>query len=153
MLIDASTVMIKDDNQYGYKVGENKVMIINKEREELKSLYPVTNSSEHLFRSLFNGKTGISPINQINFLAKNFRFKCDNCSNLCGLSFYLEGEKSNEIDYLKNTIVICENCYKNNDIINSIQKSSLILGNIYNVINPRESKFKLLLFLFIRFIN
>ena len=128
-----------DDNSYGYKLGDNKIILTNKKNEDLQSIYPVSSNSEHLFRSIFNNKTGISPINQLNFLAKNFRFKCQNCSKLCGINFYIE--KSSDNDFLKNAVIICEECYKGDSIIKSISKENLISASIYNVINPRESKY------------
>lgn len=102
-------------------------------------MFPISNCPEHLFRSVFSSKGGVNPINQTNFLAKNYRFKCDECSKLCGLSFYVE-KHSQEEDYLKKTIVICEQCYNENKVPKSINKENLQVSNFYSVVNPRESK-------------
>lgn len=139
VLIDSSALVVKDDNPYGYKIGDNKLVLTNKVNQDLRSLYSISNTTDHLFRSIFNGKSGISPINQINFISRNYRFKCDTCSNLCGFNIYIEDFKDNkDFDFLKNSIVICEDCYSSDNKNSLVDKSKLISSNIYSVLNPNH---------------
>lgn len=118
-------------------MGDNKIILVNSQNEEIKPLYLIGNCGEHLFRSLFNPKANvISPLNQLSFLSKHFRLKCDNCANLCEFQFYLEKSSlygKDEIG-LKDSIIVCLNCHKSNNFPLSIDKSSLILGNLYSVL-------------------
>lgn len=139
VLIDSSALVVKEDNPYGYKIGDNKLVLTNKVNQDLRSLYSISNTTDHLFRSIFNGKSGISPINQINFISRNYRFKCDTCSNLCGFNIYIEDFKDNkDFDFLKNSIVICEDCYSSDNKNSLVDKSKLISSNIYSVLNPNH---------------
>lgn len=123
---------------YGYKLGDNKIILVNSVNEEIKPLYLIGSCGEHLFRSLFNQKaSAISPSNQLSFLSKHFRLKCDNCAELCEFQFYLEKSSSTLKDDLglRDSITVCLKCYKSNNFPQSIEKSCLILTNIYSVLS------------------
>lgn len=66
----------------------------------------------------------MNTINQMNFLAKNYRPKCDLCSLLCGIEWYSEKEKEG--------IIVCENCFENSNNPN-FSKENFELTNFYNL--------------------
>ena len=137
ILIDATVLTLKEEDNIGYKLGENKV-ILTKNKIEQRSLHPINNIPEHLFRSVFS-KTNLSQLNHINFLSKNYRFECDNCSNLCGMFFYIE--KKNNEDFLKTNLIICENCLKEGIDIKKYAKDDFTFTSIFYLINSSECKF------------
>jgi hypothetical protein len=64
------------------------VILTKKSGEEIKTLYPNNSTPEMLFRTIFN-KNSQNVLHTMNFLAKNYRPKCDLCSNLCGLDWFI----------------------------------------------------------------
>lgn len=133
----------------GFKVGDNKIVLLNKDKEELRSIYPVNSIPEQLFKSVFT-KSSVSPVNQMNFLAKNYRFKCENCANLCGIFFYLEIKRTEE--FLKSSLVICDDCFKNDQIKESprYSKENFECTSIFNLLNNHECKLLYYLFIIIQ---
>lgn len=123
----------------GLKIGDNKIILTNKEKEELRAAYPINSVPEHLFKSVFS-KNNVSPVNQINFIAKNYRFKCENCGNLCGIFFYLENKGSEE--FLKSSLVICEECFKNDQSqqIPKFNKENFECTSVFNLMNNQDCK-------------
>lgn len=146
--VDASSFIVKDGiPNFGNKIGDNSVVFTNKQGEELRTLYPINSNPENLFRTIFD-KNSINVIHQINFLAKNYRPKCDICSNLCNIDWYMQTSppntglinKENNLSQLKDSLIICENCYEISNFPKGLTKEDFEMANFYNVINPNESK-------------
>lgn len=134
--VDASSFLAKEAiPNFGSKIGDNAV-ILTKEGEDLRTFYPINLNPETLFRSIFN-KNSLSIINQMNFLAKNYRPKCDICSNLCDLDWFMQ---RGDLNINKDTLLICDRCYENDLFPKNLTKESFELANFFNVINPSESK-------------
>ena len=91
--IEASSLVVMENNSNVNKIGNNNVIITNKSGDELATLFPVNNHPENLFKSFLNEKP-VNPSNQVHFLAKNYRPKCDLCDNLCGLDWYITTNKN-----------------------------------------------------------
>ena len=91
--IEASSLVVMENNSNVNKIGNNNVIITNKNGDELTTLFPVNNHPENLFKSFLNEKP-VNPSNQVHFLAKNYRPKCDLCDNLCGLDWYITTNKN-----------------------------------------------------------
>lgn len=101
------------------------------------------NCGEHLFRSLFNQKiSAVSPTNQLWFISKHFRLKCDNCAKLCCFEFYIENstnsQQKNELN-LKESIIICLTCAQLKEFPSSIDKSCLVLSNLFSILSGDKS--------------
>ena len=92
--IEASSLVVMENNSNLNKIGNNNVIITNKNGEELAMLFPINNHPENLFKSFLNGEKSVNPYNQVHFLAKNYRPKCDKCDNLCGLDWYITTNKN-----------------------------------------------------------
>jgi hypothetical protein len=98
-----------------------------------------------LFRSVFN-KNSLSVLNQMNFLAKNYRPKCDICSNLCGMDWYIQNNgdlihKDDPLSSVKDSILICEECFESGNYPKGITKEDFEMANFFNIVNPSESNF------------
>jgi hypothetical protein len=119
---------------FGNKMGENAV-IITKNGEEVKTVYPINNNPENLFRTIFN-KNSLNMLNQMNFLSKNYRPKCDICSKLCDIEWYML--KNCDV---KNMLLICDKCYVGECFTKDFTKDDFELANFFNIINPSESIF------------
>lgn len=143
MLLDVSPFLSKESNKNlgGIKVEESKLTLIDQKMEEVRSVYPIS-GTESIGKLI--GIKGTPIMNQINFLSKNFRFKCDNCRRLCGLDFFIESDKYNQDDYLKTSMVICEECHQQNLVgvpNGEVEKERrFIQANIFNILSPHESK-------------
>ena len=68
--VDASTFLVKEGNNNSTKMGNNNVILTNKAGEEIRTLFPINNHPESLFRSFFNKNNTV--LNQVNFLTKNY---------------------------------------------------------------------------------
>lgn len=118
-----------------------------KNGEELKTLYPITNNSENLFRSIF-AKNNFAVENKINYLEKNYRTKCDFCSNLCDSMFCLKEnyflEENEEIENeslkQKDLLIICETCYTNENFPKDIDKEMFEVSNLGKLLYGIEGK-------------
>lgn len=119
---------------FGSKIGDNAIVLTNKTGEEIKTLYPINNNPENLFRSIFNKNT-LNSTNKMNFIAKNYRLKCDMCNKLCGIEWYLLNKDNHEI---KNLFIVCENCFENNNIPKDLKKEDFEISNIYSILEPNE---------------
>ena len=154
--VDASSFLVKDGiPNFGNKIGDNAVILTNKSGDEIKTLYPVTSTPEILFRSIFN-KNSLSSLNQMNFLAKNYRPKCDVCSNLCGLDFYLQhlaeslsgnilnnipsASEEENLSKVRDSLLICDDCYEQKNFPKGLSKDDFEMANFFNIVNPSESK-------------
>ena len=101
--VDASSFLVKGKflffiileglPNFGNKIGDNSIILTDKSGDEIKTLFPINSTPEMLFRTIFN-KNSQNILNTMNFLAKNYRPKCDFCSNLCGLDWYFSISKS-----------------------------------------------------------
>lgn len=134
---NVNVLIIETTPNMGSKIGENCVVLINNEGEELRTIYPITNTPENLFRSVFN-KNSMSPLNQLNFLAKNYRPKCDMCSNLCGLDFYVHKDENNNL--FKTVLLICEDCLKNSNFPKDLSSDNFEITNVLNIANLNRGK-------------
>jgi hypothetical protein len=125
-------------------------VLTNKTGEEIRTLYPVNSHPENLFRSFFNKNTQ-NAMNQMNFLAKNYRPKCDMCSDLCDIDWYMQTKANsgsgktltniiNNTNSVSDMLLICEGCYENSNFPQGLVKSDFEMANFFNVVNPSESK-------------
>jgi hypothetical protein len=123
--------------------------LTDKQGEELRSLYPINNTPEMLFRNIFN-KNSLSVLNQMSFLAKNYRPKCDICSSLCGIDWYIQAGKElvsnipseeSVMTRLKDSVLVCESCYEKSEFPKGLTKEDFEIANFFNIVNPSESKY------------
>ena len=70
----------------------------------------------------------------MNFLSKNYRPKCDICSKLCDIEWYML-----KISDAKNMLLICEKCYESDNFPKDLTKDDFEIANFFNIINPTES--------------
>lgn len=143
------------------------ITIVN-ETSEIKTVYPVNEKTEentkkksdllssHLspnenlsldssFKIIFN-KNSLDSLGQINFLAKNYRPKCDICKRICNIDWYMLRKQ----DINNESLLICEVCFENEKFPKKIyKKEDFEMANFFNIINPSESIFYLYYFLFI----
>ena len=157
--IDATSLLLKDNNNNNTnKIGNNNIIIVNNINNqnnqnnsnnsnennnsipETRTLYPINNHPESMFRSFFNKNSNMVN-HQINFLTKNYRPKCDLCMNLCDLDWYITKESA--IKNLNNnnnnsSFLICENCYEKNLFPNDLKKDDFELSNIFNIFEPNS---------------
>jgi hypothetical protein len=120
------------------------VILTDKQGEELRTLYPINNTPEMLFRSIFN-KNSLSVLNQMSFLAKNYRPKCDMCGNLCGMDWFIHSSKElantgDDLQKIRDSILICEGCYESRSFPKGVVKEDFEMANFFNIVNPSESK-------------
>ena len=142
--IDAVYLLEKESNNSTNKVGNNNVILTNKNKEEIRTLYPIHNHKENLYRNFFS-ENQLLINNQINFLTKNYRPKCDLCTNLCDIDWYILRENHpSEIDDIykqqesKNMMLICDNCYEKGDFPLGLSKEDFELSNVYNIFVPND---------------
>ena len=102
---------------------------------EIKPLFPINNTPENLFRSIFN-KNSMNVLNQMNFLSKNYRPKCDFCLSLCALDFYMQ--KTNTEN--EKNLIICSLCYNKDNFFQDLTKEDFEAANFFNIVNSSESK-------------
>ena len=157
--IDATSLLLKDNNNNNTnKIGNNNIIIVNNinnqnnqnnsnnsnennnSMPETRTLYPINNHPESMFRSFFNKNSNMVN-HQINFLTKNYRPKCDLCMNLCDLDWYITKESA--IKNLNNnnnnsSFLICENCYEKNLFPKDLKKDDFELSNIFNIFEPNS---------------
>ena len=157
--IDATSLLLKDNNNNNTnKIGNNNIIIVNNinnqnnqnnsnnsnennnSMPETRTLYPINNHPESMFRSFFNKNSNMVN-HQINFLTKNYRPKCDLCMNLCDLDWYITKESA--IKNLNNnnnnsSFLICENCYEKNLFPKDLKKDDFELSNIFNIFEPNN---------------
>ena len=123
------------------------MILTNKSGDELFTLYPINNHPENLFRSFFTENSVV--LNKINFLTKNYRPKCDLCSGLCELEFYVANTKL--LDYQgdskipsilnpnkQSIMLVCEKCFEKNEFPNGLTKEDFTLSNVFNILVPNE---------------
>ena len=142
--IDAVYLLEIESNNSTNKVGNNNVILMNNNKEEIRTLYPIHNHKENLYRNFFS-ENKLLINNQINFLTKNYRPKCDLCTNLCDIDWYILRENHpSEIDDIykqqesKNMMLICENCYEKGDFPLGLSKEDFELSNVYNIFVPND---------------
>lgn len=73
---------------------------------------------------------------QINFLAKNYRPKCDLCEKICNIDWYMlrKQDESNQ------SFLICDACFENEEYSKkNFKKEDFEMANFFNIINPSES--------------
>lgn len=155
--IDASTFLVKEGNHPVNKIGTNNVVLTNKFGEEIRSLYPINTHPESLYRSFFNQNPSTA-LNQINFLTKNYRPKCDLCSHLCDLDWYITINNGgyNPFDFDKETniasqlanctpnetnntmLLICEECHSKGEFPSGLTQEDFELSNVFNILLPND---------------
>ena len=142
--IDAVYLLEIESNNATNKVGNNNVILMNNNKEEIRTLYPIHNHKENLYRNFFS-ENKLLINNQINFLTKNYRPKCDLCTNLCDIDWYILRENHpSEIDDIykqqesKNMMLICDNCYEKGDFPLGLSKEDFELSNVYNIFVPND---------------
>ena len=103
----------------------------------------------------------------MSFLAKNYRPKCDICSSLCGIDWYIQVSKdlvsnvpSEEslMTRLKESMLVCESCYEKSELPKGLTKEDFEIANFFNIVNPSESKYfkflnKFYMYIFCIFLN
>jgi len=105
------------------------VILSDKNGEEIRKVYPISNNPDNLFRTIFN-KNSANVLNQLNFISKNYRPKCDMCSNLCDMEWYMQ--KVNEAMMIDNHISKSANSngsFNGNGTINGQVAAGSALGN------------------------
>ncbi len=139
--VDASSFLVKDAvPNFGNKMGDNPVILTDKSGDDIRPFYPINSTPESLFRSIFN-KNSLNVMNQINFLAKNYRPKCDMCSKLCNVEWYMQSMKEVEhFEKIRESLLICETCYDETNLPKGLNKEDFESANFFNVVNPNESK-------------
>ena len=148
--VDASSFIIKEGNNSSTRIGSNNVVLTNKSGEEMRTLFPINNHPESLFRSFFE-KNSNTAVNQVNFLTKNYRPKCDLCGNLCELDWYITSKDGKDpFDFnetnkenssateQKDILLICEECYDKGEFPKGLGKENFELSNVYNILMPNE---------------
>lgn len=135
------------------------ITIVN-EKDEIKKIFPINEITEgqendkngelpsaknkigeiialdNSFKIIFN-KNSLNSLIQINFLAKNYRPKCDICKKLCNIDWYMlrKQEDNNESE------LICEVCFDSEKFPKDVyKKEDFEMANFFNIINPSESK-------------
>lgn len=134
-------IILETTPNFGSKIGDNAIVLTTKTGEEIKTLYPINNNPENLFRSIFN-KNALSPANKLNFIAKNYRPKCDLCNKLCGVEWYVL--KNNNLEK-KDLLLICDTCFETGNIPKDLKADDFQITNIHGIVDPNESKNYLLL--------
>ena len=145
--IDAVYLLEKNSNNSSNKVGNNNVILTNKNGEEIRTLFPIHNHKENLYRRFFSENTNLIN-NQINFLTKHYRPKCDLCTNICEIDWYITKENNSilneentfykQIENKNNMMLICENCYKKGDFPLGLSKEDFEMSNVYNIFVPND---------------
>ena len=88
-------------------------------------------------------------VNQTNFLAKNYRPKCDMCSKLCNMEWYMQTSSNNlkedklsvnPFDAVKENLLVCEDCLENGNLPKGLSKENFEIANFFNIVNPAASK-------------
>ena len=76
----------------------------------------------------------------MNFIAKNYRFKCEHCSNLCDMFFYMEKRVCE--DFLKASKIVCDECYKKDQESNApnFNKDNFECTSIFSLLNSPDCK-------------
>ena len=120
---------------YGFKFGDNTIIINDLSGNEVKILYPVNNIPENIFRSAFN--KSVNMLNQINFIAKNFRPRCDFCGNLCDLEWL--SKKVVETNNKTFSIILCEKCYKGHNYPKDLKQSDFEISNLFDFASGDKS--------------
>jgi hypothetical protein len=82
----------------------------------------------------------------MNFLAKNYRPKCDMCLKLCDLDWYMQSpssriSKDDNLKNVKESLLICEQCFETGNYPKNLTKEDFEMANFFNVVNPSESNF------------
>ena len=81
---------------------------------------------------------------QINFLAKNYRPKCDICKKVCHIDWYSLRRQ----EYNNESFLICEVCFENEKFNKqNYKKENFEMANFFNIINPLESNIEFNFFL------
>jgi len=91
--------------------------------------------------------------NQLNFISKNYRPKCDICNCLCEIEWYTQKLKENEqenyyshsqigyghINGKQHTptkgLLICNKCYENENLPKDLSKADFEFSNFFNIVN------------------
>lgn len=141
--IDASSFLIKEGNANSNKIGNNQVIITNSKGEEIRTLYPYNNLPENIFKS-FLVKNSNNPLNQINFLNKNYRPKCDICEELCDLDWYITKDSDQMINNSNEAkgLLICEKCYNSNKLPAGLTQNDFTNSNVIDIFNTKEKSHK-----------
>lgn len=79
----------------------------------------------------------------MNFLARNYRPKCDMCSNLCDIDWYMQTEGKTPEGYSSDSLLICDQCMEKENFPQGLTKENFELANLFSIVNPSESKFHL----------
>ena len=145
--IDAVYLLEKNSNNSTNKVGNNNIILTNKNGEEIRTLFPIHNYKENLYRRFFSENTNLIN-NQINFLTKHYRPKCDLCTNICEIDWYITKENNSilneentfykQTENKNNMMLICENCYKKGDFPLGLSKEDFEMSNVYNIFVPND---------------
>ena len=145
--IDAVFLLEKESNNSTNKVGNNNGILTNKNGEEIRTLFPIHNYKENLYRRFFSENTNLIN-NQINFLTKHYRPKCDLCTNICEIDWYITKENNSilneentfykQTENKNNMMLICENCYKKGDFPLGLSKEDFEMSNVYNIFVPND---------------
>ncbi len=120
----------------GFKFGDNTVVLNDSSGNEVRMFYPINNIPENLFRSAFNKSTNM--LNQINFIAKNFRPKCDVCNQLCELEWH--SKKFTEFNQKVFSLILCDICFKANSFPKDLKHSDFSTSNLFDFVYNDKRK-------------
>ncbi len=79
----------------------------------------------------------MNPTNKLNFIAKNYRPKCDLCNKLCGNEWFMLNNTPQEN---KDILLLCQTCFEIGNIPKDLKKEDFQISNIFSIVDPAESK-------------
>ena len=119
-------------------------MLTDKNGQEIRSLFPINNNSDNLFRNTFN-KNSMNLSSQLNYIGKNYRPKCDICSGICDFEWFSEkiNEKENNSNGVEGMILengvqkpilLCSKCYETERYPKELTKTDFEFSNFYTIV-------------------
>ena len=174
--IDSDLFMLdntkNNENFTKYNNPENSIVMTNN-KKQIATLYPINKISNKIFNNFIdnincnniiddNDNIDIKKLQKINFLLKNYRPKCDLCSNFCTIDWYVTRgtienigisndinisiNNNDEKNIKKDFYLICEECYLNNEISLpfNLKKENFELSSIYNLFSKEKLNSKVI---------
>lgn len=184
--IDSELFMLdntkNNENILNYNNSEISIVLTNN-KKNIATLYPINKISNKIFNNFIdnfknmnnsieeNPDLNLKKYQNINFLLKNYRPKCDVCKNFCTINWYAtkdnylssknnedekeEIESSNDLNVSinidekslnKDFFLICEECFLNNEIPlpNNLKREYFESSSIYNLFSKEKFNGKII---------